>query len=122
MHALARLHGCPLVVHAEGSAFDKTALDERERACALTLANGAAETARFATHRLRQAPFRQMWLASAKDRALAAATEPDALSFIDEFHYTAPASERIATDLAERLVERHDTDGPQGIPRSETVA
>jgi hypothetical protein len=107
--ALAERHRCPLIVHAESTAFEKTLLDEQERACALTQPDGAAETARFATHRLRNATFLEHWLAAAKGRALEVSGAPHALSFIDEFHYTAAASERIARDVAERLAAGRDT-------------
>ncbi|HEV7275422.1 MAG TPA: hypothetical protein VGN80_03960 [Devosiaceae bacterium] len=99
---LARRCGCPLVVHDQASAFDKTSLSEVEATCALTLP-GNEDEERFAAHRLRNAQFRANFLAAASNAARIASSEADALSFIDEFHYTAAASERIASDIAQSL-------------------
>lgn len=107
--ALADTYACPLVLHTESTAFRKARLDEQERACSLTEATNAQELARFATHRLRDAPFIEHWLARAKGRALDAPGLPDALSFIDEFHYTAAACDLIAAEIARSLDGRRAT-------------
>jgi hypothetical protein len=97
--ALARRCRCPLAVYDETSAFEKTRLNEEEAVCALTQP-GNEDRERFATHLLRYTPFRQDLLMAATPIISGA---PDELSFIDEFHYTAAASERIASDIAQSL-------------------
>ena len=100
--ALAGRCGCPLALYDETSAFEKTRLNEEESACALTQP-GSEDRERFATHRLRYTAFRQNMLMAARNGILVVSGTPDELSFIDEFHYTAAASERIARDIARSL-------------------
>lgn len=102
LSALASRCGCPLVIHDQPSAFDKARLDETEAVCALT-DPGSGDEERFAAFRLRKTPFREYILAFARKGGLTASSPADALSFIDEFHYTASASARIASDIAQSL-------------------
>ncbi|WP_196260817.1 hypothetical protein [Pelagibacterium limicola] len=96
---LAASSGCPLVVHGQASAFDKSELDETEIGCALT-EPGNDDEERFTTYRLRASSFRRTFLAAAADSAHVVVSDAASLSFIDEFHYTAQAAARIAADIA----------------------
>lgn len=108
LHGIAQARGCSLLMHPEFTAFEKPVLSECEAACGLTLASNPAQEQRFDTHRLRYAAFRAAMTDWMREHALVAMMEPNGLSFIDEFHYTPEASERIAACLAERFAAAHD--------------
>lgn len=96
-------------MHSEHTAFEKRTFDEGEAACELTVASDAAQQQRFATHRLRYAAFKATMTDWMKERALLSLTNPDALSYLDEFHYTSKTAEVIAVSLAERLASARDS-------------
>ena len=103
LHALAEVQGCQLLIPAEFTAFEKTIFDETETACELTVPIDAVQRGRFDTHRLRFSPFKAALTEWMNGRVLLADMHPDALSFIDEFHYTPKAAELMAGSLAARL-------------------
>ena len=103
LNAFAEAQGCPLLIPAEFTAFEKRTLNGTETACELTVPIDAVQRGRFDTHRLRFRPFKAALTEWMDGRVLLADMDPDALSFIDEFHYTQGAAELMAGSLAARL-------------------
>ena len=112
----ARRAGSTLLLQEETTALEKRTLTETERACRLGEAHSESARKRFETQRLHHAAFHAAGTDAARRLALVPArpTDPDTLTFIDEFHYDVAGTERLV-----EAVERHAAAAEQGVEAKE---
>jgi hypothetical protein len=99
--ALAHRQGCPFILHPEYTAFEKPALSVAEVACGVTVPQSTPDRLRFETHRLRYPAYTDGILGNLPIGVRVARCDPSALSYLDEFHYTAEATAQIATAITQ---------------------
>ena len=98
---LAASQGCRFIIHPESTAFEKPQLSKPEIAAAVTVPQSAADRLRFDTHMLRYTAYTASVVKAVPSSATSAMLDPAELSYIDEFHYDAAGTAKIAAKIAQ---------------------